>query len=65
MGSKQPATRSTKKPTKKSGKRGFGALEVLPSGRIRVRYTGPDGAFHVAPRFGCPEKNVGVFPFMI
>lgn len=30
-------------------KRGFGQLSRLPSGRIRARYTGPDGALHNAP----------------
>lgn len=32
-----------------AGKRGFGQLSKLPSGRIRARYTGPDGALHNAP----------------
>jgi integrase len=31
------------------GKRGFGQLTRLPSGRIRARYTGPDGHLHNAP----------------
>jgi integrase len=30
-------------------KRGFGQLTRLPSGRIRARYTGPDGKLHNAP----------------
>jgi integrase len=30
-------------------KRGFGQLTKLPSGRIRARYTGPDGNLHNAP----------------
>jgi integrase len=30
-------------------KRGFGQLSKLPSGRIRARYTGPDGGLHNAP----------------
>lgn len=30
-------------------KRGFGQTEVLPSGRYRVRYTGPDTLIHKAP----------------
>jgi integrase len=30
-------------------KRGFGQLTRLPSGRIRARYTGPDGHLHNAP----------------
>ncbi|HEY3530385.1 MAG TPA: site-specific integrase [Nocardioides sp.] len=30
-------------------KRGFGQLTRLPSGRIRARYTGPDGQLHNAP----------------
>lgn len=30
-------------------KRGFGQITKLPSGRIRARYTGPDGALHNAP----------------
>lgn len=34
---------------KQKVKRGFGSLSSLPSGRIRARYTGPDGALHNAP----------------
>ena len=34
---------------KRKVKRGFGQLSTLPSGRIRARYTGPDGALHNAP----------------
>lgn len=30
-------------------KRGFGRIQVLPSGRMRARYSGPDGALHNAP----------------
>lgn len=30
-------------------KRGFGQLTTLPSGRVRARYTGPDGQLHNAP----------------
>jgi integrase len=30
-------------------KRGFGQLQRLPSGRVRARYTGPDGNLHNAP----------------
>lgn len=30
-------------------KRGFGQITVLPSGRLRARYTGPDGRLHNAP----------------
>ncbi len=33
----------------KKVKRGFGSLSILPSGRIRARYTGPDRALHNAP----------------
>jgi integrase len=50
MGPTRTGAKPAKKPTRKSAKRGFGALEVLPSRRIRARYTGPDGAFHSAPR---------------
>ncbi len=32
-----------------SSKRGFGQIELLPSGRYRVRYTGPDTLLHSAP----------------
>jgi integrase len=31
------------------GKRGFGEISLLPSGRYRARYTGPDGNRHSAP----------------
>src|SRR5665647_1118298 len=31
------------------GKRGFGEISRLPSGRYRARYTGPDGNRHSAP----------------
>lgn len=31
------------------GKRSFGEVEKLPSGRYRARYTGPDGIRHKAP----------------
>lgn len=31
-------------------RRSFGRLALLPSGRWRARYTGPDGALHNAPR---------------
>ncbi|MGV9827307.1 tyrosine-type recombinase/integrase [Gordonia sp. NPDC003429] len=31
-------------------KRGFGNIRRLPSGRYQVRYTGPDGAEHKAPK---------------
>lgn len=31
-------------------KRGFGNIRKLPSGRYQVRYTGPDGAEHRAPK---------------
>jgi len=31
------------------GKRGFGEISLLPSGRFRARYTGPDGNRHSAP----------------
>ena len=31
------------------GRRGFGEIERLPSGRYRVRYTGPDALRHGAP----------------
>ena len=31
------------------GKRGFGEVGQLPSGRYRARYTGPDGSRHSAP----------------
>lgn len=30
-------------------KRGFGRIQTLPSGRVRARYSGPDGALHNAP----------------
>lgn len=30
-------------------KRGFGRIQALPSGRMRARYSGPDGALHNAP----------------
>jgi hypothetical protein len=30
-------------------KRGFGEISLLPSGRFRARYTGPDGNRHSAP----------------
>lgn len=30
-------------------KRGFGRIQELPSGRIRARYSGPDGTLHNAP----------------
>ncbi len=33
-----------------SRKRTFGSIERLPSKRYRARYTGPDGAWHNAPR---------------
>lgn len=33
-----------------AGKRGFGQIAQLPSGRYRARYTGPDTALHNAPR---------------
>jgi integrase len=45
MGTKRPSSRASKR----AGKRGFGSLSMLPSGRIRARYTGPDGALHNAP----------------
>ncbi len=32
-----------------STKRGFGQITQLPSGRLRARYTGPDGRLHNAP----------------
>ncbi len=32
-----------------AGKRTFGEVSKLPSGRFRARYTGPDGARHSAP----------------
>lgn len=32
-----------------SRKRGFGRIQTLPSGRVRARYSGPDGALHNAP----------------
>lgn len=32
------------------GKRSFGEVSRLPSGRYRARYTGPDGRRHSAPR---------------
>lgn len=38
-------SRKVKKPTK----RGFGSISLLPSGKYRARYTGPDGAWHNAP----------------
>ena len=44
------AKRANTRPSKRGAKRGFGALAVLPSGRIRARYTGPDGGWHNAPR---------------
>jgi hypothetical protein len=31
------------------GKRAFGEISLLPSGRNRARYTGPDGSRHSAP----------------
>lgn len=31
------------------GKRAFGEISMLPSGRYRARYTGPDGSRHSAP----------------
>lgn len=31
------------------GKRGFGRIQTLPSGRYRARYTGPDAHLHNAP----------------
>ncbi|HET8599447.1 MAG TPA: tyrosine-type recombinase/integrase [Segeticoccus sp.] len=34
---------------KATGKRGFGQITKLPSGRHRARYTGPDAALHNAP----------------
>lgn len=32
-----------------SQRRGFGSLRKLPSGRLQVRYTGPDGLTHTGP----------------
>jgi integrase len=32
-----------------SGKRYFGSIRVLPSGRVQARYTGPDGTAYTAP----------------
>ena len=37
----------TRKPV---GKRGFGSIRKLPSGRYQARYTGPDGGEHKAPK---------------
>lgn len=34
---------------KTSGRRSFGQMTKLPSGRIRARYTGPDGSLHNGP----------------
>jgi integrase len=34
----------------KTGKRSFATIRRLPSGRHQVRYTGPDGIRHTAPR---------------
>ena len=31
------------------GKRAFGEISLLPSGRFRARFTGPDGNRHSAP----------------
>src|SRR3954452_13805731 len=50
MGAQGVSKRPGNRAGKHAGKRGFGALAVLPSGRIRARYTGPDGAWHNAPR---------------
>ena len=50
MGGKRASSKAPKQPAKRAGKRAFGSLAVLPSGRIRARYTGPDGALHSAPR---------------
>lgn len=33
----------------KNGKRGFGQISLLPSGRFRARYTGPDARLHNGP----------------
>lgn len=34
---------------KRHSKRGFGQIELLPSGRYRARFTGPDTSLHSAP----------------
>jgi hypothetical protein len=34
----------------KQGKRQFGNVRKLPSGRFQARYTGPDGHMHAARR---------------
>ncbi len=36
-------------PRPKTGRPSSGTVEKLPSGRYRVRFTGPDGARHKAP----------------
>src|SRR5262249_51739816 len=33
----------------RNGKRYFGSLRTLPSGRVQARYTGPDGVTYKAP----------------
>ena len=33
----------------RKGKRYFGSLRTLPSGRVQARYTGPDGRTYTAP----------------
>lgn len=36
--------------TNKRGRRSFGSVRTLPSGRVQAQYTGPDGARHKAPQ---------------
>jgi len=43
------------------GKRGFGSIRKLPSGRYQARYTGPDTAIHKAPHTFATKLDVEVW----
>lgn len=48
-------------PKKKAGKRGFGQIQKLPSGRFRARYADPNGA--VSPKSGEVIRHPAPFTF--
>lgn len=44
-----------------SGKRSFGSIRRLPSGRYQARFTGPDGREHLAPQTFTSKEHADVW----